>query len=82
VARHSNASRVELRVRFRDADVLVEVRDDGRGITSQEVGSARSLGLIGIRERAELVGGTARFEGIAGRGTIVSIRIPMPETAP
>ena len=82
VARHSNASRVELRVRFRDSDVLVEVRDDGRGITSQEVGSVRSLGLIGIRERAELVGGTARFEGIAGRGTIVSIRIPMPETAP
>ena len=82
VARHSNAARVEVRIRFRDADVLVEVRDDGRGITSQEVGSARSLGLIGIRERAELVGGTARFEGIAGRGTIVSIRIPMPETAP
>jgi signal transduction histidine kinase len=82
VARHSNAARVELRVRFRDSDVLVEVRDDGRGITSQEVGSARSLGLIGIRERAELVGGTARFEGIAGRGTIVSIRIPMPETKP
>jgi len=81
VARHSNASRVELRARFRDSDVLVEVRDDGRGITSQEVGSVRSLGLIGIRERAELVGGTARFEGIAGRGTIVSIRIPMPETA-
>jgi signal transduction histidine kinase len=82
VARHSNAARVELRIRFRDSDVLVEVRDDGRGITSQEVGSARSLGLIGIRERAELVGGTARFEGIAGRGTIVSIRIPMPEPAP
>jgi signal transduction histidine kinase len=82
VARHSNAARVELRVRFRDSDVLVEVRDDGRGITSQEVGSARSLGLIGIRERAELVRGTARFEGIAGRGTIVSIRIPMPETTP
>ena len=80
VARHSNAARVELRVRFRDADVLVEVRDDGRGITSQEVGSARSLGLIGIRERAELVGGSARFEGIAGRGTIVSVRIPMSET--
>ncbi len=82
VARHSNAARVELRVRFRESDVLVEVRDDGRGITAQEVGSARSLGLIGIRERAELVGGSARFEGIAGRGTIVSIRIPMPEHTP
>jgi signal transduction histidine kinase len=76
VARHSNASRVELRLRLRDTEVLVEVRDDGRGITSQEVGSARSLGLIGIRERAEMVGGTARFEGIPGRGTIVSVSIP------
>jgi signal transduction histidine kinase len=81
VARHSNAAGVELRVRFRDADVLIEIRDDGRGITSQEVGSVRSLGLIGIRERAELIGGTTRFEGIAGRGTIISVRIPMPETA-
>jgi signal transduction histidine kinase len=79
VARHSNATRVELRVRFRDCDVLVEIRDDGRGITAQEIGSTRSLGLIGIRERAELVGGTARFEGIVGRGTILSVRIPMPE---
>jgi len=78
VARHSNAARVELRIRYRDADVLVEVRDDGRGITSQEIGSSRSLGVIGIRERAELVGGTVRFEGIPGRGTIVSVRIPMP----
>jgi signal transduction histidine kinase len=81
VARHSNATRVELRLRFRDSAVLIEIRDDGRGITSQEVGSARSLGLIGIRERAEMVGGTTRFEGIAGRGTIISVRIPMPETA-
>ena len=78
VARHSNAARVELRIRFRDSDVLVEVRDDGRGITSQEIGTARPLGVIGIRERATLVGGTVRFEGIPDRGTIVSVRIPMP----
>jgi signal transduction histidine kinase len=86
VARHSNAARVELRVRVRATEMLLEVRDDGRGITSQEVGSARSLGLIGIRERAAMVGGNTRFEGIAGRGTIVSVRIPIPlfpmETSP
>jgi signal transduction histidine kinase len=79
VARHSAATRVELRVRFRGAEALVEVRDDGGGITSQEIGSVRSLGLIGIRERAAMVGGSARFEGIAGRGTIVSVRIPLAE---
>ncbi|MEO8382414.1 MAG: ATP-binding protein [Acidobacteriota bacterium] len=78
VARHSNASRVELRIRFREAQMLVEIRDDGRGLTSQDVGSTRSLGLIGMRERAEMVGGTARFEGFAGRGSIVSVAIPLP----
>lgn len=80
VARHSSATRVELRVRFRGTEALVEVRDDGRGITAQEIGSVRSLGLIGIRERAAMAGGTARFEGVASRGTIVSVRIPLAES--
>lgn len=77
VARHSDATRVELRVRFRGDAVLLDIRDDGRGVTAQEIGSARSLGLIGIRERAAMVGGTVRFDGIAGRGTIVSVAIPL-----
>lgn len=76
VARHSDASRVELRLRQRGDGVLLEVRDDGRGITADEQNDPSSLGLIGIRERAEIVGGTAHFEGIAGRGTIVSVRLP------
>jgi signal transduction histidine kinase len=77
VARHSNATRVELRMRMRADDILIDIRDDGRGITSQQIGSERSLGLIGIRERAALIGGHARFEGVAGRGTIVLIVIPV-----
>jgi len=48
----------------------------GRGVTANEVDDPGSLGLIGIRERAALVGGTAQFEGIEGHGTIVSVRIP------
>jgi signal transduction histidine kinase len=83
VARHSDAARVEVRLRPRDTEVLIEIRDDGRGVTSQEIGSMRSLGLIGIRERAAVVGGSVRFEGVAGRGTIVSVRIPLTlETTP
>lgn len=76
VARHANASRVELRLRQRPEELLLEIRDDGRGITAEEVGDRHSLGLIGIRERAGLAGGTVHFEGVAGRGTIVSVRIP------
>jgi signal transduction histidine kinase len=76
VARHSNASRVEIRLRPRTEEVLLEIRDDGRGVTDDEITDPLSLGLVGIRERADLVGGTVQFEGVAGRGTIVSVRIP------
>jgi len=76
VARHSNASRVEIRLRQRTEELLLEIRDDGRGVTDDELRDPRSLGLLGIRERADLFGGTVHFEGVAGRGTIVSVRIP------
>jgi signal transduction histidine kinase len=76
VARHADATRVEVRLRQRPEELLLEIRDDGRGITAKEIGDPHSLGLIGIRERAGLAGGTVHFEGVAGRGTIVSVCIP------
>jgi signal transduction histidine kinase len=81
VARHSNAWRVEVRVRERGGNLLLEIRDDGRGITSEQLSDPASLGLLGIRERAEILGGTAHFEGVPGRGTIVSIRLPLSGSA-
>jgi signal transduction histidine kinase len=80
VARHANASRVEVRLRQRPGELLLEIRDDGRGIVAGEVSDPSSFGLIGIRERADLAGGTVHFEGVAGRGTIVSVRIPSRTT--
>jgi len=82
VARHSNASRVELRLRERAGEILLEVRDDGSGITTAQIDDPSSLGLIGIRERAHLAGGSVEFEGVEGRGTIVSLRIPLPAASP
>ena len=76
VARHSNASRVEVRLRSRPAEILLEIRDDGRGIRKEQIDDGRSFGLMGIRERAATIGGSVRFEGIEERGTIVSVRIP------
>jgi len=78
VARHSNASRVEIRVRRRAPELFLEIRDDGRGIGSGEAADRSALGLAGIRERAAMLGGTALIEGVPDRGTIVSIRIPLP----
>jgi len=81
VSRHANASRVELRLRQRRDELLLEIRDDGRGITAEEVRDPFSLGLIGIRERAAFAGGTVHIEGVGGRGTIVSVRIPTETSA-
>ncbi|MEA2464234.1 MAG: hypothetical protein QOJ98_1981, partial [Acidobacteriota bacterium] len=78
VARHSNASRVEIRLRERAEELLLEIRDDGRGLTAEEASDRTSFGLIGMRERADLLGGAVVFEGVPGRGTIVSLRFPKP----
>jgi signal transduction histidine kinase len=76
VARHSNATRTELHLRDRGDELLLEIRDDGRGVTDEEIGDPLSFGLIGIRERAAVLGGSVQIEGAADRGTVVSVRIP------
>jgi signal transduction histidine kinase len=78
VARHANATRIEVRFRFRDHEVLVEVRDDGRGIRRDVFHERASIGLIGMRERARGIGGRLDVEGVDGHGTIVSLRLPLP----
>ena len=81
VARHSDASRVEIRLRPRADELLLEIRDDGRGIRQDEIENRSSLGLIGMRERAAIVGGAVHFQGVEGRGTIVTVRIPLRRSA-
>jgi signal transduction histidine kinase len=77
VARHSDATRVEIRARVRGDEMVIEVRDDGRGIRPEEIDARDALGLAGMRERARLVGGSLDVEGVDGRGTIVSLRVPL-----
>jgi signal transduction histidine kinase len=55
---------------------LLTVRDDGKGIDATAVQDARSLGLLGMRERCLLVGGTFAISGEPGRGTTIVVRIP------
>jgi signal transduction histidine kinase len=75
VARHSGTEQAVVRLRF-DVDRLVmEVEDDGRGI---DAGTARrGLGLVAMRERAAIVGGTLEFLEPAGGGTLVRLSVPL-----
>lgn len=82
VIRHANATRVEVRLYESGGFLVLEVKDNGRGISEVEIRNTKSIGLIGMRERAALLGGEVRLRGKAGSGTEVSVRVPMPETSP
>lgn len=77
VARHAGASQVRARVQVRDGILELSVEDDGRGITRQEARSLKSLGLIGMRERARWHGGRVEIQGTPGKGTLVRAEIPL-----
>ena len=78
VARHAHATRVQISLLV-SADTLdLEVSDNGRGISEAELASPRSLGLIGIRERAIACGGDLMIRGTQGLGTTMSVSIPLP----
>ncbi len=84
IARHANASKVEALLKLQAGELLLRVNDDGKGITKQRALDAKSLGLIGMRERVHYWGGSFEIYGTPNQGTTVVVRIPLdkPEEAP
>ena len=80
VARHSGARQAWVRLRFEPDTLHLEIEDHGRGIGNAP--TRRGLGLVAMRERAELVGGTLEFGRPGEGGTIVRLRVPMTITRP
>ncbi len=72
VARHAHATQVYIRLWEEDKHLQLEIKDDGRGITSIETAGTRSFGLLGMQERAFLL----QLTGRPNHGTTVTARIP------
>jgi len=81
IARHAQASRVDVAVERRDSQVTVRVRDDGVGFSPEDSRKPNSFGLLGLRERAALLGGEATVTSAPGRGTHVEVRFPVAQQA-
>lgn len=77
VVRHAAAKRVEVRIAENAGSLLLQVRDDGRGITADEMQDPRSLGLLGMRERARRLGGAVSFSRGEPSGTVVTLHMPL-----
>jgi signal transduction histidine kinase len=77
VIRHAAATRVDVQLKEDAARVILEVKDDGRGISREEISDPRSMGLLGMRERAALLGGDFRIQPLrGGKGTRACVAIP------
>ena len=76
ISRHAQASKVKVSLEETDQHLILRVYDNGRGIRQDQIRSPKSIGLLGMRERALLRGGDVHIQGSAGNGTIVTVTLP------
>lgn len=83
IARHAQARHVTIGIHQEDATLYVEIVDDGHGFDVADILSAeqRGLGLLGMQERIELLGGQFNLESTPGRGTRIEIQLTVSELA-
>jgi PAS domain S-box-containing protein len=76
IARHSQATSVEISMEELDGDLVLKVSDNGEGIKEINISDTKSLGILGMLERAAVFGGQVEITGEEGKGTTVTVRIP------
>ena len=81
VSRHARASRVEVRIDGTDDSVTLSVRDNGGGFAPQTPRKPNSYGLLGLRERVYLLGGEVDIDSLPGKGTEITVHIPLTADA-
>ncbi|MBM3125288.1 MAG: sensor histidine kinase [Chloroflexi bacterium] len=77
IARHARAKNVDLQVEAHNGLLEMQIRDDGSGFDTNQIGKSGHYGLIGMRERARLAGGTVEALSLPGEGTTLKLRLPL-----
>ena len=80
VVRHAEATVVRIELREDDDELVLIVQDNGKGMTESQITRSKSLGLIGMQERARSWGGRVNFVATPGQGTTVTVRVPMVDS--
>jgi signal transduction histidine kinase len=78
VAKHAHATRVRVRLLRQGGEVLLTVQDDGVGFVPAQAHKPASLGLVGMRERVQLLQGTLSIASAPGQGTRLEVRVLLP----
>ena len=77
--RHAEASQINISLNSNGEKLILEVRDNGKGISEKNISDPKAFGLIGMKERLSSLNGEMKIKGIKGKGTTVSICIPLKE---
>lgn len=79
VARHSGATRVKVSLIPKNKQLILTVSDNGKGLADRQ-GNKKTLGLLGMKERSQMMGGHYQITSEPGEGTTVVVTVPLPET--
>ncbi len=77
ITRHSNATQTIIKLFCSDKYLMLDVQDNGKGISAEELYGPRSLGILGMRERVHILRGEFEVSGDPGKGTRVTVKIPL-----
>ena len=77
IARHSKAKLISISIQKKAEDLILKIKDNGVGIAQEQTKDFKSLGIIGMKERALILGGEVTVEGTPGKGTEVRVEIPL-----
>lgn len=76
VFKHAKAKNIWVSVTEENAAILITIKDDGVGYTSDKSNSVKKMGLLGMKESVTCIGGTFDIKGKTGKGTLISVRCP------
>jgi PAS domain S-box-containing protein len=77
IFRHSKASQVHIKLKIENNHIVLKVTDNGVGISKKQITSPRSFGIMGMRERAQFLGGAFDVKGVKNRGTFITVTLPV-----
>jgi PAS domain S-box-containing protein len=77
VARHAEARKVKVHLNEKKGQIILSIEDDGKGFDKLETNSKKTLGILGMKERAIKMGGIYEINSLPGKGTIVTITVPV-----